>query len=259
MRDDYTKTYPVTKVDRKKTATCTSFSVAREENVELYINGSKIASILTSPVDIKELAVGYVICEGIADFADITRIYESKNRIDLEIVDVDSKSLSYELRSSGYMGISAKDYPTKIQSDVIFEPESIFSSQKFLESGIYRLTKGTHLAALINQNGELVTQAVDIGRHNAIDKVIGYSRLAGLDVSSLYLLSTGRQSNGMVLKCSRSGVSLLVTKSAPLDSGIETAKKTGLCLVGFASESRMYIFANPERINFDDNTDKNKD
>lgn len=249
MINQYTRTYPVTKVDRNKTVTNSSFSIAREETVELLINGTRIASILSSPVNMKELAVGYVICEGIADFADIVKIYEHGNRVNLEITNMDDTDMLYELRSSGYMAISHKNNPAKIQSDVVFELESIFASQKFLESNIYRLTKGTHLAALINQDGKLVTKAVDIGRHNAIDKVIGYSRLRGLDVSNLYLLSTGRQSEGMVLKASRSGVPLLVTKSAPFDSGIETAEKTGLCLVGFASESNIFIFANPERIN----------
>ncbi|MFP4655192.1 MAG: formate dehydrogenase accessory sulfurtransferase FdhD [Methanohalobium sp.] len=251
MIEHYTRSYSVTRVDRNKTVTSSSFSIAREETLELLINGTKIASILSSPVNMKELAVGYVICEGIAGFEDHIKIHKNGNRINLEIANMDDTDMLYELRSSGYIGVSYKNNPAKIQSDVIFEPESIFASQKFLESNIYRLTKGTHLAALIDQDGKLITQAVDIGRHNAIDKVIGYSRLTGLDVSKLYLLSTGRQSEGMVLKASRSGVPLLVTKSAPFDSGIETAEKTGLCLVGFASEIEMFIFANPERINLE--------
>jgi len=93
-----------------------------------------------------------------------------------------------------------------------------------------------------------VAKAIDVGRHNAFDKVVGYSFLNGIDLSEHFILSTGRQSAGMVLKAARAGIPLVASKTAPLNSGIDAAQRTGVCLVCFVSDDRMSVFTHPERL-----------
>jgi len=249
MPDRYTKNYPITTIQRDGAVLSSERTVAKEGSIELSVNGTRSASILASPVCVRELAVGYAICEGIVNSDEIPDVRVDGMDVDLQIKCTDDFEMWHELRSSGCIGVRWQgNEDINVSSDAVFPVSSVFSGMNFLESDVYRMTNGTHLAALVSHKGELVAQAIDIGRHNAIDKVIGYAALNNLDVSQLYLLSTGRQSAGMVLKAARAGVPLIVTKSAPFDSGIDAAEKTGVGLVGFLSNTKMTVFANKWRI-----------
>lgn len=249
MSKKYTKNYSVTTVNKDGATSSSECNVAKEGSIELLVNGTRAASILASPVCVRELAVGYAICEGIVGSDEILDVRVDGMEVDLHIESTDDFTLWHELRSSGCIGVKWQgNEDINVSSDAVFPARSIFSGTKFLESDVYSLTRGTHLATLISKEGDRVAQAIDIGRHNAIDKVIGYASLNNIDVSQLYLLSTGRQSAGMVLKAARAGVPLIVTKSAPFDSGIDAAQKTGVGLVGFVSNTEMTVFANKWRI-----------
>ncbi len=249
MPDRYTKNYPITTIQRDGTVFSSERTVAKEGSIELSVNGARAASILASPTCVRELAVGYAICEGIVGSDEILDVRVDGMEVDLQIKSTDDFTLWHELRSSGCIGVKWQgNEDINVSSDTVFPARSIFSGTKFLESDVYFMTRGTHLATLVSREGERVAQAIDIGRHNAIDKVVGYAALNNIDVSQLYLLSTGRQSAGMVLKAARAGVPLIVTKSAPLDSGIDAAQKTGVGLVGLVSNVEMTVFANKWRI-----------
>ena len=154
-----------------------------------------------------------------------------------------------ELRSSGCVGVRwDENEELHVSSDTIFSVDAIRKSLSFLESEIYRKTHGTHAACLVNTDGECVIKAIDVGRHNAFDKVVGRAYLDGIDVSRHFLFSTGRQSAGMVLKAARAGIPLVATKTAPLNTGVEAAQRTGVCLVCFVSDDRMSVFTHPERL-----------
>ncbi len=116
------------------------------------------------------------------------------------------------------------------------------------EKGIQDLTHGAHMAGLIDAEGRLLYSALDIGRHNAIDKVVGAATLAGADISKLFLLSSGRQPAGMVLKAARAGIPLVVSKAAPISSGIDGARRANLTLACFADREKVNVFSCPERI-----------
>ena len=249
MPERYTKNYPVTIVHKDGATSSSERTVAKEGSIELSVNGTRAASILASLTCVRELAVGYAICEGIVGSDEILDVRVNGMDVDLHVNSSDDLEMWHELRSSGYIGVKWQgNEDINVSSDAVFPASSIFSGTKFLESDVYFMTRGTHLATLVSKEGGRVAQAIDIGRHNAIDKVIGYAALNNIDVSQLYLLSTGRQSAGMVLKAARAGVPLIVTKSAPFDSGIDAAEKTGVGLVGFVSNTEMTVFANKWRI-----------
>lgn len=227
------------------------FTVAVEETVELFVNNTRIASILTSPGKLEQLAVGYLICEGFvgtaSDIRDVRIV--GKNRIFAEITQNDHFDMGFEIRSSGCIGVNRENTEdVKVDSDSHFHPDIIQGSLHYLESEIYQQTRGTHAACIIDRQGDCIACAIDVGRHNAVDKAIGQAIMDGFNPGEHYILSTGRQPAGMVMKAARSGIPMVVTKAAPLNSGIETALRTGICLVGFATPDSMTVFTNKWRV-----------
>ncbi len=252
--NDYISTYKALEISNNGDQVYKEYNVAKEATFDLIINDIKIASILTSPSKIKELGIGYIVCEGIAKAHEIKSIELEGTSINAQVENSDDVELWQELRSSGCIGFRWENSEEiTIDSNTLFHYYNVFNTTTYLKSGIHSVTRGTHLAALIDSRGNLISSCVDIGRHNAIDKVVGEAILNKIELSSSYLLSTGRQSAGMVLKVARAGIPLLVTKSAPLDTGIDAAIRTGLCLIGFLSTDKMTIFANEDRISFTTN------
>jgi len=112
----------------------------------------------------------------------------------------------------------------------------------------FRKTGGVHVAAVYSVDGDLVTYAEDVGRHNAVDKVIGVCSLRALDFSQSLLASSGRLTGDIVLKAARMGIPIVASLAAAVDSGVEVAKRTHVTLVGFVRGQRMNVFTLPERI-----------
>ncbi len=228
----------------------TDYSVAVEDTVDLFVNKLHIASILATPEMLEELAFGYLICEGVVKtLSEITELHTDERTIHAEIGTNEDFELWRELRSSGCVGVRwDENEQVHIDSGTVFSQDAIKKSLGSLESDIYRKTHGTHAACLVNTEGECVVKAIDVGRHNAFDKVVGRAYLDGIDVSRHFLLSTGRQSAGMVMKAARAGIPLVATKTAPLNTGVEAAKRTGVCLVCFVSRDKLSVFTHPERL-----------
>jgi len=244
----YTRDYRAIELgDGQHTA---SYSVAVEDTIDLFVNGVRLASILATPEMLDELALGYLICEGIVKSRkEINDILIDGKIIKVEMEPSEDIELWRELRSSGCVGIRwDENEPLHVNSDVVFNGDVIKKSLKFLESDIYKKTHGTHAACLVNDRGECVVKAIDVGRHNAFDKVVGRACIENIDLGSHFLLSSGRQSAGMVMKAARAGIPLVATKTAPLNTGIEAAERTGVCLVCFVSRDKMSVFTHSERL-----------
>lgn len=244
----YTKQYKareLTEDVREKT-----YTVAVEDTIDLFVNKLHMASILATPEMLKELAVGYLICEGVVkNHNEIRKLRIDGKTIHVEIEPGGHLELWRELRSSGCVGVRwDENEEISVVSDIVFRQNVIKKSLVFLESEIYENTHGTHAACLVNSEGECVIKAIDVGRHNAFDKVVGRAILEGIDVSRHFLLSTGRQSAGMVMKAARAGIPLVATKTAPLSTGIEAAQRCGVCLVCFVSQDRLSVFTHPQRL-----------
>jgi FdhD protein len=245
----HTKNYPAREltndVSQEK-----NYAVAVEDTIELFVNKIPIAAILATPEMLKELALGYIICEGVVRGKEDIKNYRIKGKtIHIEIEPDEHLELWRELRSSGCVGVRwDENEEVLVTSNMLFSKDAIKKSLVFLESEIYKKTHGTHAACLVNTKGECVIKAIDVGRHNAFDKIVGKAYLEGLDLSRHFLLSTGRQSAGMVMKAARANIPLVATKTAPLSTGIDAAIKTGVCLVCFVSGEKLSVFAHPERI-----------
>jgi FdhD protein len=227
-----------------------AYPVAVEDTIDLFVNRLHMAAILATPEMLKELAVGYLICEGVVENqAGIKELEMDGKTIRIEIEPTEHLELWRELRSSGCVGVRwDENEAISVRSDMVFGRDAVQKSLVFLESEIYKKTRGTHAACLVNAEGECVIKAIDVGRHNAFDKVVGRAILDDVELAKHFLLSTGRQSAGMVMKAARAGIPLVATKTAPLSTGIEAAQRAGVCLVCFVSRDKMSVFTHPERL-----------
>jgi FdhD protein len=247
---DSVKDYSSTRISRDGAEPATD-PVMVEETIELIVNGSKLSSIVTTPDLHKELAVGYLVTEGaIKGKSDLKSIEKKGNWLLLQIRSFEHFDLWHELRSSGCVGINwdRHDEDVSLPREQTFSSSILLDSMKYLYDEIQDRTGGAHTASLVAPDGRLQYKAVDIGRHNAIDKVVGMAVLNGDDLSKMFLVSSGRQPAGMVMKAARAGIPLVISKAAPISSGIDSARRANVTLCCFATTEKMKVFSVPERI-----------
>jgi len=141
------------------------------------------------------------------------------------------------------------DRKKKVRSDLRVTPAQVLSLSKGFQgaSELYRTTHGVHSAALCDRQKILVF-AEDIGRHNAVDKVLGRCLLDGIPVSDRILITSGRISSEILFKTAGSGIPVLVSKSAPTDLGVDLARELGITLIGLVRGGGMNVYAGEERI-----------
>ncbi|MHC1755987.1 MAG: formate dehydrogenase accessory sulfurtransferase FdhD [Methanosarcina sp.] len=243
MPEKYTTPYPARRIHSDGRAEDTEVLLARECPVKLFLDGKQFTTLFASPLELKELAVGHLITEGILSFREIAGVEVEGSEVH---VLTKKEKTAHNDKISGEIGAGKPQI--FVESDAVFDPEALFAGTGNLESETYKLTRGTHLAALIDGKGKLAVRIVDVGRHNAVDKVVGAALLRGLDLSHLYMLSTGRQPAYMITKAARAGIPLVATKAMPFDSGVEAAKKANMCLVGQLRPEAMLVFANEWRV-----------
>ncbi len=232
--------------------------VAVEVPVEIILNGKIVSTLMATPALLEELAIGFLLDEGIVgDKKDIVSVRCFGRSVDVKAENTgvhfdDSNSPRLILTSCGFSAFTGAlgdvAWP-KICSDLRIRAGEISDvMRKLSESSVhFSKTGATHSAAIL-QNGFLKAFAEDVGRHNAIDKVVGLSIRQGIDLSNVVLATTGRQPADLVLKAARVGIPVSVSMRGPIYSGITAAEQVGLTLVCFARGSRMNVYTHPERI-----------
>ncbi len=204
--------------------------LARESQITLLV-GDTSYHIMCTPENIRDLVVGFLVSEGIANSVkDIEFLSLGEQEV---VVRVDGSSGEIAITSSGSPGVYSLEVP-KVEAGERFSLDELRNSLSYLETEEYRRTRGYHTAAIVGRGG-LICRRYDVGRHNAVDKAIGAALLDGVDLSCTYLLLSGRISRGMVVKCARVGIPLVVSKAAILDSAVEVCKESGLSAVSFAT------------------------
>ncbi len=160
---------------------------------------------------------------------------------------------TYVVRTGcGGADISAiEDYHEgEIASELQVKEEVIYRIGEELtrRQDIFRATGGTHGAGVFSASGEMVAMAEDVGRHNALDKAVGWCALRGTSLDDKVLVLSGRVSYEMALKTVRAGIPVLVSMAAPTSLGLRVAEAAGLSVVGFAGAERFNVYTHPRRI-----------
>ncbi len=241
----------------------TDVEVASESLFDLYVNENLYMTAVLTPFHLKEWSIGFLYSEGLINSAkDVKKVIIKDDSIEVETSEVkdlksklpkigrflsDSCVSTITLRRISYI----KEVSDEILSNDLTIPKEIVRNLSISlnkASVTYRVTGGTHSAALFNTEGELLIYSEDVGRHNAVDKVIGSSLLREIQLDNKILAVSGRLSEDLVFKCARACIPLVLSLSAPLSRGLELAKMAGITLIGFARGDRFNVYTHPHRI-----------
>lgn len=228
--------------------------VAIEKKVRISVNGKEVISLYCTPLMIRELVVGLFLTEGILKglFCAEKISIEYGDEIVVDIPAEGDVSTEGMVITSGCVGgitFTGRTCSEKIKDNCVFDSGTIraFFKEFQQRAELFRLTGCVHSAAL-SDGREIFVFAEDIGRHNAVDKVIGHCILENIPFTGKMLLASGRLSSEMVSKCARWGLPVIASRTAPTDLAVEIAEKSGITLIGFVRGDRMNIYANTQRV-----------
>ncbi|MDR0882219.1 MAG: formate dehydrogenase accessory sulfurtransferase FdhD [Candidatus Adiutrix sp.] len=212
-----------------------------EERVEIIINGRPFLSVMATPQHLDYLTLGLLLGEGVIN---------SIEEVSELVVAEDRRRVAVTLSKPGptpeLLSPSANAGPgPMISPDQICEWMEEFNQS----SGLFRATGAVHSVCFVNPaNRGLDAIYDDVGRHNALDKVIGYLLSAALNPSSGLLLTTGRISTEILLKAYRAGLRVLISRSAPTNRAVRLALDLDMTLIGFARGRRFNVYSGSERV-----------
>ncbi len=237
--------------------------IAEEKPFYLFINTTFWATILCSPTNLKELAVGHFLSEGILkSTGEIEEIVlkepESSCYVKLKPgVHVEKRVEISRLHARVIHSACGSGSPyqftgkiPKVKSNLEVRAQVIFDSvnQLNFKAEGFRRTGGLHVAAIYKADGELIALAEDVGRHNAVDKVIGMAALNNVVFTECFLALSGRMSGDVAFKAAKVGLPIIASLAAALSSGITVAESANLTLAGFVRGKRINLYTYPERI-----------
>lgn len=237
--------------------------VIKDEKIDFYLNGEKLISVMSIKEYQDAHIVGFLLSEAvISTLDDIKSLKISEDGLSV-FVEADISNIAYEnlfkqktLTSGCCVGVTGNaektfdcafistQYSLKSSEILSYMSEFNKSSKLFDDTGC------VHKARIVLKDGTFF-EAEDIGRHNAIDKVIGLVTLERKNLKESILYVTGRLSNEMVVKCVMHKIPIVVSKAAVTFEGIKAANEHGVTLIGFAREHRMNVYTHSGRVKID--------
>jgi FdhD protein len=249
-------------------------TLAAEEPMEIRVGGRPLTVTMRTPGDDFDLAVGFLVSEGVVHAKDdvVAVRYcagatadggNSYNVVDVDLaphVPAPEASLERNFYTTSSCGLCGKasldavrtsaawsvaDDPLRIGPETLATlPNRLRAAQRVFDS-----TGGLHAAGLFSADGELQCLREDVGRHNAVDKVVGHAVLAGrLPLRETVLMVSGRASFELVQKAVMAGIPMLAAVSAPSSLAVDLAAENGLTLVGFLRGASMNVYAGADRL-----------
>ncbi|MBX7491289.1 formate dehydrogenase accessory sulfurtransferase FdhD [Helicobacter turcicus] len=233
--------------------------IVAEERIAFYLNGEKMLSVMSIPSEQDFHFVGFLISEGvISDISQIKHLEIAKDgksvAMEAEIHTENLQNLFREktLTSGCCVGVAGnlEEHIVErfVESNIKLNPKILFEYLREFEipSVLFNKTGCVHKAMLVLKDETLISE--DIGRHNAIDKVMGKARMQGLDTKDCILFVSGRLSLEMVIKAVMHNIPIIVSKAAATLMGVRAAQETGVTLVGFARGERANVYTHSGRI-----------
>jgi FdhD protein len=250
-------------------------TLVSEEPLEIRLNGKPLAITMRTPGDDFALAAGFLVSEGVLGSAEelANIVYcagatvdgsNTYNVVDVQLApgvpvpDITLERNVYTTSSCGLCGKASLDavrttarWPIADTPPVRMEPALLATLPDRLRAAqrVFDRTGGLHAAGLFSPEGELLDLREDVGRHNAVDKMIGRALQSGaLPLSQAVLLVSGRASFELAQKAVMAGIPVLAAVSAPSSLAVDLASETGLTLVGFLRGNSMNVYAGEERV-----------
>ncbi len=235
--------------------------VTIEAPVTIYLNGSELVTLLCTPEKLEYLALGFLRSEGLLsgiDDLESIRIREEEGLVEVDIKE--GAGLAEKLYGKrtvtsgcgkGTVFFNALDSlrSSPLTGDLQISPAKAASLMSSLQdkAELYKATGGVHSAALADRE-KILYFCEDIGRHNAIDKIVGQCLREGIATEDKIIVSSGRLSSEILLKAAKLKIQLLISRAAPTSLCIELAENLNITLVGFARGQRCNIYTHPWRL-----------
>jgi len=241
-----------------------SDAVARESSMALLVDGQTLCRLQCTPAQLEELALGFLCTAGLLARgtglpALKSGVNESEAWVDvhLGITEQEVSALREGLVAGTGCGLGLftvkgfdpldcrrrMDPSFRMSAAALSEVMKAFQTR----SGVYRETGGVHSAGIAG-GGDLAAFAEDVGRHNAVDKVIGCCLRSGVSLHDKVALTTGRLSYDLVAKCIRADLPVAASRSAATDAAVQLARRANLTLIGFLRANRMNVYSADWRI-----------
>lgn len=240
-------------------------TIACEVPIALHYNGAPFAVLMATPCDLGDFALGFSLSEGLivdASELNVDDVAEELEGISIRMsipatrADALAKR-SRNLPAYGGCGVCGNAYieavlrtPPRNASTLRIEDAALHRALAELHQRqpLNAATGATHAAAFADGSGQLHLVREDVGRHNALDKLIGAMATQAIDPGAGFALTTSRASFELAMKAAQVGFPLLAAISAPTTLAIAVAQSAGLCLVGFARERGCVVYAHPQRL-----------
>lgn len=235
--------------------------VVVEMPLTIFINGREFVTLLCSPILLDCLAIGFLRSEGLLSSADDLqeiRLEEDKGFVHIWTagdLDLEEKLYGKRTITSGcgkgtvFFNVLDSLQGRPVTSTLRINDETALKLMKEMQdnSALFKATGGVHSAALADSE-RMLFYSEDIGRHNAVDKIVGRCLLERIPLENKILLTSGRLSSEIVIKGAKIGFPIIVSRSAPTTLSVELAEELGITLVGFARGRRLNIYTHPHRI-----------
>jgi len=236
-------------------------AVVQETPLTLFLNHVELATMICSPGGYKELGVGFLLSEGMVqkpeDIGEIS-VKEEEGLLWIESkaqIPQTGTFLRRHIASccgksrAGLYFINDARTLKRIESEVSFTAEHLLQMIDTLEekSVTFQRTGGVHSAALADNNG-LLSMYEDIGRHNAVDKVLGHAFLNRINTQDKCLLLSGRIASEILIKAAHAEIPVVVSRAAPTGLTIDLAEDLNITVVGFARGKRFSVYSHSERV-----------
>ncbi len=229
--------------------------VVGEQPLTIFVNGVELATFLCTPVKMADLTIGFLAFEGIIDSLDEVRdldVDPENGVVEVELTGEWVKPEKRVFTSGCGMGLTftlrISHYP-HLNHDLTLRPEQIFPLMRQLFDGatMYKASRGIHAAALSDAE-QVILLAEDVGRHNALDKILGEAMIKGIPTQGRILLTSGRISSEMLRKGAHMGTPFLISRTSPTTLSIEAAKRLGITVIGYVRRNSFNVYTHPERL-----------
>jgi len=230
--------------------------VIEEGMITLYVNGRELASLMCTPRDPQQLALGFLANEEfINSYEEVAVDYVcvAGDCVDIWLTKPVWDRPRRQIITSGCGGgvtfadLAAEQEPVSTQ--LAIEPQKIGGLMTRLQTrhSLYARARGVHTSAL-SDGDQLVAVAEDIGRHNTIDRLRGECLRNGIDTGGLMLLVTGRVSSEMIHKAAKMGCPIVASRTSPTSVSVDLAREWNITLCGYVRRTRMNVYSHPERL-----------
>ncbi len=260
MVEKETERFPILRVTEQSRSQDED-TVVREFPLTIILNNQELVTLLCSPTDLEYLAIGFLYSEGLIEGKDeIKKIMVDDGRGVVRVETKEAKEFARDVlfkrlitsgcgRGASFYSAADAQSQAKIESQIEISSHEVFTLVKEFQyrSQIYRATGGVHSAALCDTKGILVFSE-DIGRHNAIDKILGECLLKDIPTDNRIIITSGRISSEILLKVAKRNIPIIISKSAPTNLGVRLADDLGITLIGFVRGRRMNAYTHGWRI-----------